>query len=82
MSQMIQITVRLTGSAATAAGEETLEYALVPPARLDVLLDLIGTRRPKLGGILGECRITINGANVDSAALLSHGDEVAILGPE
>lgn len=82
MAQLIQITVKLTGKAAEAAGEDMLEYALVPPAKLEMLVELIQHKRPTLIGVLGSCRITINGANADRAALLSSGDEVTIIGPE
>ena len=78
MSPMIQITVKLAGRAAEAAGEESLEYGLVPPVRLGTLLELIGTRRPTLAAMLSECRITIREAIVDSETLLSQGDIVKI----
>jgi len=78
MSPMIQITVKLAGRAAEAAGEESLEYGLVPPVRLGTLLELIGTRRPTLAAILSDCRITVRGAAADSAVLLSQGDVVEI----
>ena len=82
MSPMIHITVKLTGKVAEAAGESELEYALVPPAGLGMLLELLATRRPAVAGLLDSCRITINGANAARADLLSSGDEVSIVGPK
>ena len=79
---MIQITVKLIGAAAEAAGEDILEYALVPPAKLETLIELIQLKRPALVGVFGSCRITINGANADRTALLSSGDEVTIIGSD
>lgn len=81
MAQMIQITVMLTGAIAEAAGEDALEYALVPPARLETLLELIQIKRPAIAGLLNSCDIAINGASADADALLSDGDEVVIIRP-
>jgi molybdopterin converting factor small subunit len=78
MADLIRITVLLLGRVADVAGEPQLEYALVPPVRVGTLLDLIAVRRPQMAELLPTCRVTVNGENVDPAASLSDGDEVAI----
>jgi hypothetical protein len=79
MPDLLQITVKLSGHAATVAGETTLEYALVPPARLSTVLTLVGLRRPGLAALLPACRFTVNGDDAGRDAALAGGDVVEIL---
>jgi len=78
MAELVHITVLLLGRAAEVAGELRLEYALVPPARVATVLELIGLRRPDLAALLEHCRLSINGEHADAQAMLVDGDELAI----
>lgn len=78
MADLIHITVLLLGRVADAAGEPRLEYALVPPARVGTVLELIAMRRPQMADVLPACRVTVNGEHADTQASLSDGDEIAI----
>lgn len=78
MPEMIRVVVLLTGRAAELAGETRLEYALMPPAELATVLELMGLRRPQLAGLLPSCRLSVNGRTADGTTTLSDGDEVSI----
>jgi sulfur carrier protein ThiS len=79
MENMINLTVVLTGAVAELAHDPKLEYALVPPAKLATLLELMGLRRPELGAVLPSCRVTVNGAAADTNSILSDGDKIEIV---
>jgi hypothetical protein len=79
MSEMINITVTLSGPAAEAAPDPQMEYALVPPARMATLLELLGLRRPELSNLLPSCRVTVNGTEADRDTILADGDRVEIV---
>ncbi len=78
MENMINVAVFLSGTVAELAPEPQLEYALVPPARLGTLLELMGLRRPELAGVLPSCRLMVNGVAADPNTILSDGDQVQI----
>lgn len=78
MSEMIRVVATLTGRAGELAGESRLEYALMPPAQVATVLELMGLRRPQLAGLLPSCRVSVNGRAADGTTVLSDGDEVTI----
>jgi len=75
---MIHITVKLNGPSAKAVGESELEYALVPPAKLDGLLDMMFTKYARLAAKADTLHFAVNGKNVKPSAKLSQGDKVTI----
>jgi endonuclease-3 len=78
---MIRIAVKLIGPAARAVGESVLEYALVPPARLETVLDLMFAKYPRLAAEADSLRFTVNGNDAQPSARLSRGDEVTMALP-
>mgnify|MGYP001003525043 CR=1 FL=1 len=78
MPEMTRIVVSLTGRAAELAGEPRLEYALMPPAQVATVLELMGLRRPQLAELLPTCRVNVNGRAADGSTTLSDGDKITI----
>lgn len=78
MPELIQINVTLLGDLADLVLDPRLEYALVPPARLGTLLELIAVKRPELWQTLPGCRCTVNGQTAKQDTVLSNGDIVEI----
>lgn len=81
MQSMIHIKVVLFGPAVDAVGESELEYALVPPASLSTLADLLFAKYPKLGEASSSLRLAVNGEFTEMGAVLNEGDEVAVIPP-
>src|SRR5688572_16394655 len=77
----MKVRVRLWGGLAEAAGftEEVLE--LDPGAVATDVLDLLAERAPRLERYRSATRIAVNADIVEPGALLSDGDEVALLPP-
>ena len=81
MQPMIQITVRLFGPAVDWAGGDTFEYALVAPATLGGLLELLCARHPRLARRAEFLRFAVNEEYAAVTSELHEGDEVAIVPP-
>jgi len=81
LPNMVNVTVRLFGPAIDMVGCESLAYALVEPASLEGLCEMLGARYPKLGANLAYMRFAVNGEYAEASATLAEGDEVAVIPP-
>ena len=79
MRDLIRITVRLFGPAADDVGAAELEYGLVPPATLAVLIGLLRAKYPALAEHADAVRFTVNEEDATAGAELATGDVVAVI---
>jgi hypothetical protein len=80
MQDMVHILVKLDGRLAELVGCDRLEYALVRPATLGTVLELVALKHASLTDVLKSCRFTINGRQADPSSNLAGGDEI-VVGP-
>lgn len=81
MTDFINITVKLFGPAAEAAGASELTYSLARPARLNDLLMMMYARYPGLAARASSLRFAINEEYIEKDTELQEADEVAVIPP-
>jgi len=81
MRDMVHVEVKLGGRVAELVGYDRLEYALVRPATLGTVLELVALKHASLTDLLKSCRFTINGNPAEISSRLAGGDEVVIEPP-
>jgi hypothetical protein len=81
---MINVSFSLVGRVAEAVGEPRLEYALVPPATIATVVDLMRVKYPLSAELTPSMQFTLNGRPVNQDAELAEGDcvEVSLSGSE
>ncbi len=78
--EMTRVTVRLFGPLVDIAGTDTLEYALVPPASIADLRELLRARYPRLESSR-HLRFAVNEEYAEPDHVLREGDVVALIPP-
>lgn len=81
MADMLRIIVRPFGPATDVLGSEPIEYALMPPATLGLLVELLVARHPGLRAFEGRLRFAVNEEYAGFDTVLREGDEVAVIPP-
>jgi molybdopterin converting factor small subunit len=76
----MEVSVRLFGAEASAAGRREVRIDLPPGGTCADLLRLIGAEVEPLRGRLGHCRLAVNHDFAPPQRVLSAGDEVALIG--
>jgi molybdopterin converting factor small subunit len=77
----VEVRIRLGSGIARFAPSPLLSVELPDGATVDDLYDRLVHSHPELGPALRSALPVVQGAHVERARSLAHGDEVALLGP-
>ena len=77
----MEVRIRLGSGIARFAPSPLLSVELPDGATVDDLYDRLARSHPELGPALRSALPVVQGAHVERARPLAHGDEVALLGP-
>jgi len=77
----VEVRIRLGSGIARLAPSPLLSVELPDGATVDDLYDRLAHSHPELGPALRSALPVMQGAHIERARSLTHGDEVALLGP-